>query len=260
MALKNILVHLDDAPQSPQRFRLALSLARKHQACLTAFYSTTANYFSRGGEKPQWEAARAECAGMAVQAGVEFVWAEADAQEATLPLTNRVIRQATYADLAIVGQPGKQPPPPRDLPERLILSSGHPVITVPFAGNFKSIGNRVMVAWKAGRASNRAVADAMPFLVLAEEVVLVCFSSNLEESNANDRSLERLTAHMARHGIKPRLENRLIANISLGDALLNRAAEEGIDLLVCGGMVAAQLGPLASHLLQQMTVPVLMSS
>ncbi len=260
MTLKNILVHLDNTPQSPLRFDLGLQLAKQQQACLTAFYSTTSAYFSRGGEKPQRDAARNKCAEKAQAAGVDFDWAESDETEAILPLTTRVIYQATYADLCIIGQPGKQPPPPRELAERLILSSGHPVITVPFAGNFKSIGTRVMIAWKAGRASARAISAAMPILEQADQVFLVSFASNHDQSKENERTLEKMAKHLSQHGITARLENRLISNISLGDALLNRAAEEGIDLLVCGGMVASQLGPLANHLLQQMTVPVLMSS
>lgn len=260
MPLKNILVHLDETSQSPQRYDLALKLAKQHQACVTAFYSTTSNFFSRGGEKQQWETARADCAGKAAQAGVEFIWAEADESEANLPLVTRVVYQAIYADLIIVGQPGKQPPPPRELPERLILSSGHPVITIPFAGNFKSVGSRVMVAWKAGRASARALADAIPFLMQADEVILLSFSRNNDEIKENERTMRKAASYLIRHGIETKLENRLIADISIGDALLNRAAEEGIDLLVCGGMVTSQLGPLASHLLKQMTVPVLMSS
>ncbi len=260
MPLKNILVHLDGTPQSPKRYNLALKLAQQHQACLTTFYSTASTFFARGGEQDQWREARAACAGKAAQAGVEFVWVEADEQEATMPLTTRVVYQATYADLVIVGQPGKQPPPPRDLPERLILSSGHPVITIPFAGNFSSIGKRVMVAWRAGRASARALSDALPFLQRAEEVILISFCSNNEERLAHERSLKKISLHLSRHQVEAKLECRLITDISLGDALLNRAAEEGIDLLVCGGMVASQLGPLAQHLLKQMTVPVLMSS
>lgn len=260
MVLKNILVHLDDTPQSPLRYELALQLAQRQQADLTAYFSTAAAFFARGGEKKQRDSIRTACADQAAQAGVCFTWAETDAAEDILPLTTRVIYQATYADLCIIGQPGKQPPPPRDLPERLILSSGHPVITVPFAGNFKTIGTRVMVAWKAGRASARALADAMPILKQANEVILISLSTNQDDYKGNERTLAKAARYLKQHGISAKLENRLIAGISLGDALLNRTAEEGIDLLVCGGMVAAQMAPLASHLLGQMTIPVMMSS
>jgi len=142
----------------------------------------------------------------------------------------------------------------------LILYSGHPVITIPFTGQFKSIGDRVMISWKAGRAAARAIADALPFLHLAKEVFLISFSTDNEKRKENDRTLHKAAGYLELHGIRVRIENRLISNISLGDALLNRAAEEAIDLLVCGGMVTAQLAPLAEHLLRQMTVPVLMAS
>lgn len=260
MLLKNILVHLDQTPQSTSRFNLALSLAQKHQAQLTTYFSTATHYLLHEGEKHLWEDVRSECSAKAVAADVKLNWAESDEVEATLPLTTRILYQATYADLCIIGQPGKQPPPPRELPEQLILYSGHPVITVPFAGQFKSLGERVMISWKAGRAAARAIADALPFLRRAQETILISFSTDNDEYRESERTLHKAAAYLEQHGVNARIENRLISNISLGDALLNRAADEAIDLLVCGGMVTAQMAPLATHLLKQMTVPVLMSS
>jgi nucleotide-binding universal stress UspA family protein len=260
MSLKNILVHLDQTPQSANRFDLALSLAKRHQTHLTCYFTTTTHYLLQGGEKELRNATRSNCAAKAATAGVNLIWAESDEVEAILPLSTRLTHQASYADLCIIGQPGNQPPPPRDLPGQLILYSGRPVITIPFAGHFRSLGKRVMVAWKAGRASNRAITDALPFLTRAAEVILISLSSNNDEWKENDRTLSKIEGYLEHHGVAAKLENRMIADIGLGDALLNRAADEAIDLLVCGGMVSAQLAPLASHLLRQMTVPVLMSS
>jgi len=260
MLLKNILVHLDQTPQSSNRYELALALAKKHQAQLTSYFTTATHYLLQGGEKPLWEEVRSSCTARAAEADIKFNWAESDEVEAILPLTTRILYQATYADLCIVGQPGKQPAPPKELPEHLILYSGHPVITIPFAGQFRSIGERVMVSWKAGRAAARAISDALPFMLRAQDVILVGFSKDHQERKENDRTLRKAATYLEQHGVRARIENRLISDISVGDALLNRAAEEGIDLLVCGGMVTAQLAPLANHLLKQMTVPVLMSS
>ncbi len=72
--------------------------------------------------------------------------------------------------------------------------------------------------------------------------------------------MHKLAGFLALHGAKTTCEARLISNIGFGDALLNRAAEEGIDLLVAGGALPSAPAPLASQLLKQMTVPVLMSS
>jgi nucleotide-binding universal stress UspA family protein len=260
MTLKTILVHLDETPRSSLRYQLALQLAQSQQARLGGLYAAFAPSFSRGAEQEKAATMHSDCAAQAAEAGVEFIWIQPDEAEALLPLTNRLLSSATYADLCVVGQSTKQSHPPRNLPERLIISSGRPVLTIPFVGNFSMVGRRIMVAWKAGRASARAIADALPLLRAADQVILISLARNQEEDRANQRSLERMDDYLRCHGVAAKLENRLISQISLGDALLNRAAEEAIDLLVCGGMVAGQLAPLAEDLLRQMTVPVLMSS
>lgn len=260
MPLKNILVHLDQTPQSIARFDLALGLAKNHQSRLTAFFASSSPHFSQAGEKPLREKTWAVCAEKAAAARIPLTWSEPDEREALLPLTTRIIHQAAYADLCIVGKPGNPTALPRDFTERLVLSSGHPVVSVPVSGSFSSLGRRVMIAWKAGRASARAVSDALPFLASADEVILISFSTTPEERTENDRTLKKMADYLACHEVRAKIENRTITDISLVDALLNRAAEEGTDLLVCGGMVASQPGPLAGQLLHEMTVPVLMSN
>ncbi len=88
---------------------------------------------------------------------------------------------------------------------------------------------------------------------------MISLSTGDAEWRENGEALKKLAAYLECHGVTATIENRLIADISPGDALLNRAAEEAIDLLVCGGAVESQPGPLSKHLLQQMTVPVFMS-
>ena len=72
--------------------------------------------------------------------------------------------------------------------------------------------------------------------------------------------MQKLAGYLAQHGAKTKLESRLISGIGFADALLNRVAEEGIDLLVGGGALPSAPAPMATQLLKQMTVPVLMSS
>ena len=57
-----------------------------------------------------------------------------------------------------------------DFPERLALESGRPVLVIPYAGRYPRIGRNVVIAWKAGRESARAVFDALPLLQGAENV------------------------------------------------------------------------------------------
>jgi nucleotide-binding universal stress UspA family protein len=55
-----------------------------------------------------------------------------------------------------------------------------------------------------------------------------------------------------------------VSGTEVGDTLLNRVCEEGFDLLVMGAYAHTPqgkivLGSVARHLLEHMTVPVLMS-
>jgi len=263
MAYKSILVHLDQSPRSPSRFDLALDLAKRQQACLNGYYATSMPYLVQQVGQHHIETL-AVCREKALNAGVTFNWVpEAEELEQQL-LSARLNYQAFFSDLTIIGQPasdaGASSATPRDLPEKLILTSGRPILTIPFAGNFQQIGRRAMVAWRSGRASARAIADALPLLTQAESVHLLSFATNSSESLQGEKTLKKLADYLAHHGIKASTESRPIQGISFGDALLNRAAEEGIDLLVAGGALPTAPAPLASQILKQMTIPVLMSS
>ena len=264
MAYNNILVHLDQTPRSAVRFDLALVLAKRQQACLSVFYATSMPYLFQGAEKRHRDQVQAECAGQACQAGVDFIWVP-EVEDLSHPsLAARLNYQSFFADLCIIGQPGADagppPAPPKDLPEKMILISGRPVLTVPFAGNFKQVGSRVMVAWRSGRASARALLDALPILVQADAVHLLSFATTKGERDQGEVTLNKLARFLEQHGAKAVTESRLISGIGFGDALLNRVAEEGIDLLVAGGALPTAPAPMANILLKQMTVPVLMSS
>lgn len=264
MTYKNILVHLDQTTRSADRFSLALALAKRHSACLSAFYATSMPYLMQAAEKKHREQVQAECAGQACQADVEFAWVPEVEDMTHPPLISRLSYQSFFADLTIIGQPGADagapPAPPRDLPERMILTTGRPILTIPFAGQFQTIGNRVMVAWRSGRASSRALFDAMPILAQAGHVHLLSFAANNQEREQAELTLAKAASYLVRHGAKVETEARLISGIGFGDALLNRVAEEGIDLLVAGGALPSAPAPMATQLLKQMTVPVLMSS
>ncbi len=264
MAYKNILVHLDQTSRSATRFTLALDLAKRQQACLSTFYATSTPYLFQGPEQQHRDQVQTDCLEQARQAGVECVWVPEDQETAHQSLEERLNYQSFFADLTLIGQPGADagppPAPPRDLPNRVVLTSGRPILIVPFAGGFQRVGTRVMVAWRSGRSSSRAVYDALPLLAQADVVHLLSFATSKTEREQGEVTLEKLAGFLTRHGVKTTTEARLISDISFADALLNRAAEEGIDLLVAGGALPTAPAPMATQLLKEMTVPVLMSS
>ena len=166
MALKDLVVHLDANPRCAVRLGVASKLARRFEAHLTAvhvvdlpspefFYGAAMPLVSGGSERVVDEM-RAQAMGLAgpVQAafrerlrseGLEGDWRLV---EGNLPAT--VALHARYADLTVLGQ--TNPYEPHDGVGRdavvvtTVMSSGRPVLVVPFAGDFPTLGERVLVA------------------------------------------------------------------------------------------------------------------
>lgn len=265
MSLKNMLVHLDFSGHSKARLELAVGLAQRHRARLTALHVVTHPFYEPQHADSEERAARVQSdfEAAVAGAGVPCELVTVDWTVAGVHLAEVVNSHASCADLVIVGQTDpacRDRETPGDLPERVILGSGRPVLIVPYIASYTEFGNRVLVAWKPGRESARAVNDAIPLLAKADLVSIVAVNA------ADDAKVEgeRLCVHLACHDIKARTEQATAAGISIGDVLLNRASVEGSDLLVMGAYAqlrlgAPVLGEVARHILDHMTVPVLLS-
>jgi nucleotide-binding universal stress UspA family protein len=269
MALADILVHMDHQTSSAARLAVAVGLARKHRARLTGLFVITHQYYQprQGSVENAAGAARELFERQVAAAGIEGQWRCVDWSVIGVGMTEIIVHHALYSDLLIVGQATQDPANggvPTDLPERLILGSGRPVLVVPYAGTFAAVGERVLVAWKAGRESTRAVNDALPLLKLASQVDVLAINSSETYGDDGEILCADICEHLERHGVTARGSNMIAATTSVGDALLNRVSEEGFDLLVMGAYAHTPqgkmaLGSVARHLLGQMTVPVLMA-
>ena len=148
----------------------------------------------------------------------------------------------------------------------MVLASGRPVLVVPYVGTYPRVGERVMIAWDASREAARAVADSLPLLQAAQQVVTL--SANPDTGGRSDRHGEipgaDIARHLARHGVRVEAQRLNAKEVSIADMLLNRIADEGIDLLVMGAYGHARvreiwLGGVTRSLMQYMTVPVFIS-
>ena len=148
----------------------------------------------------------------------------------------------------------------------MVLASGRPVLVVPYVGTYPRVGDRVMIAWDASREAARAVADALPLLQAAQQVITL--SANPDSGGRSDRHGDLpgadIARHLARHGVRVEAQRLSAKEISIADMLLNRIADEGIDLLVMGAYGHARvreiwLGGVTRRLMQHMTVPVFIS-
>lgn len=271
MALKDILLHLDSSPSCLERLDLAINLARSHGARLKGLYVVAHSFYApRHGVLAEVGAAGMKeiFAEKTAAAGIAAEWVYVDWPVIGVALTEIITLYAYYTDLVIIGQPDVSDQTnltPADLPERLGLAAGRPILVVPYAGKFPGTEGRVMVAWREGRESVRALNDALPLLEKAKQVSIVTVGSSMVQADESRGMGSQICDHLALHGITATHEQILApAGLPIGDLLLNFACEQKMDALVMGGYAQTRrgvfvLGPVAGHLLSHMTLPILLS-
>lgn len=151
-----------------------------------------------------------------------------------------------------------------DVPDRLVIETGRPVLIVPRVGSYTNLGKRVTIAWNGRRESARAAFDALPLLQQAQSVRIVWVNPKAEKEAAGDLPTVEIAAALARHGVKCEAATSSAPELGVGDALLSSFADDGTDLLVMGAYGHSRLrefvfGGATRHILEHMTVPVLLS-
>lgn len=146
--------------------------------------------------------------------------------------------------------------------EHVIMDAGRPVLVVPHTGSFKNVGTKVLVAWNSAAESARAAADAVPLLKQADNTTVVWV--NPDEFKGGHLPGSELAQMLSRHGINVTSEAFHTGKWDIGDALLTKANDIGADLVVSGAYGHSRLreylfGGVTRHLLDNMTVPVLMA-
>lgn len=277
MGLKDILVHIDRGNRCAERLKVAINLAAAHDAHLTGLYVLTYPHIpgyiraeiTEDVLRGQIETTRAAAAAAEAmfndhvgRAGIKAEWRCVEGE-----LLPALSLHARYADVAIVGQRDpewEETGGDAAMPDQLVLQCGRPVLVVPHVGKYPVVGERVMVAWDASRLATRAVNDALPFLVRAKKVAVLAVNPEGGEGGHGEIPSADICLHLARHGVNAEAQHIYARDMSVGDMLLSRAADEGINLIVTGAYGHARwrelvLGGVTRHLLAHMTVPVLMS-
>ncbi len=81
---------------------------------------------------------------------------------------------------------------------------------------------------------------------------------------SDEAATSRLADYLHSHGIDAKVDHSSVEDISVGEWLLSRSADLGIDLIVMGAYAHTRLrelilGGVTRTMLRSMTVPVLMS-
>ena len=122
----------------------------------------------------------------------------------------------------------------------------------------------MLVAWNASREAARAVNDALPILQRAATVVILAVNPHGGPRGHGEAPGADIALHLARHGVKAEAEWFQAEDLAVGEALLSRAADLSVDLVVMGAYGRTRvreliLGGATRAMLQAMTTPVFMS-
>ena len=266
MAIRDILVHLDNSAASAARLDVAIAYARKHGACLRGLYLITHFFYEPCalGEKTDSEKTEQLFTDKTAEAGIVSEWVFQDCTTMGSSVSDLITMHAYFTDLLIIGQVNHSAPVmniPKDLVERVILACGRPVLVIPYSGIFNSAGDRIMIAWKGGRESIRAVNDALLLMQKAQTVDII---EGKQTNDTYDPTIEFIKAFLLKHEISATIDVISSGNFPIGDMILNNVCEKNIDLLVMGAFAPnrrgkLELSPVAQHVLKYLTAPVLMS-
>lgn len=274
MALKDILVVVDDGEAAAHRVAYAAQLADQRDAHLTGLYVTAAPNIPAYVMAQLPEEARAiqveeaktrlNAARTLFEQSVEQAGLKSRSEwmaEKGVP-AERVALLGRYTDLVVAGQDEPEPTGIGQVSAaELVLAGGRPVLVVPYTFQDSGIGRHVLVAWNGSREAARAVADAMPILEAADRVSVLAVDPG---DALGDIPGADIAHHLARHGIKVEASRIGSQGLDPADVLLNRVADLSADMIVMGAYGRSKLrelvlGGVTHDILRHMTVPVLMS-
>lgn len=279
MAYRTLVLHLTNEARARTLVEASIGVARQHEAHLIGLYvipsveihvaaevPVTTDILSAQREFYTEQAGRIRAIfDKATQAdGLSCEWRTVDATGTSV--TDAVMAHGRCADLIVCGQsdPANDPASLYRAGEEVMMASGRPVLFIPTAGSFPSIGTNVTLAWNGSREAARAAFDAVPMLQKARQVRILAVNPDDTDLHGTNLPGSELAAALARHGVKCEAAHSVASDIGVGDELLSRLADRGSDLLVMGGFGHSRFrefvfGGATRSILGHMTVPVLMS-
>ncbi len=278
MGLKTILVCLTTPENTETLLKLAVPLARKHNAHLVGLHTVEALLVYPGiamhipepafasfnaSQKKESEAIKKVFAKYTTPEDFvsEFRLIRAEAVSAA----DRMVECARAADLVIMAHEDKDNDryDQRNVQTQVIRQSGRPVIVVPSDYDGPEIGANLLLGWSDTREAARAAHDLLE--VANEGANLTVLRVGKPPSNPlKDVDGIDIAEMFARHGLKPTLEHRQQSGDSIAEVLNQAAFEKGADLIVTGAFGHSRtydfvIGATTHALLREQKLPVLFS-
>lgn len=280
MSYKTILVHLDTSHRCAARVAIAAAWARLHGAQISALLPSglydgtlSADAIAPSGgdfirQSAQYLRERTERVGRAFHRQMDL--AGSPPHEIFVvdgAAGDSLVLHGRSADLVVLGQFDRRDTgdmEPSNLPQRVLMEVGRPVLLVPSAGDFRAAPRHVLASWDGSRESAVALQAALPAMRHAGRVTLLhCRPSRSANEPGVHLTLPEVLRYLQRHGVQAGADDA-VSDASVADTLLSRVSDLGVDLLVMGGYGHSRLrelvlGGTTRTLLRQMTVPLLMA-
>lgn len=173
-----------------------------------------------------------------------------------------VARRAKVCDLAVIAPNMRQTP-------QLFREAAYGVLYKSPIGLMVNAGptlnvNRALVAWDSSQAASCAVHSAMPYLLDAEEVNVVCFDPISTQDEAGADPGADLAVWLSHHGCSVVVSQEPSGGKEIAKCIQSRAEELGADLIVLGAyghsrLVQSVFGGTTRAMLEQAELPVLVA-
>jgi nucleotide-binding universal stress UspA family protein len=286
MALKDLLVYVNQTEGAHSRLRLAADLACRHGSRLTALFVREFNQrqldMRKNAELALISGEEFDRLNRRIQLSIDDAAdrlqsaIEALGREYHLAIEWRCVdgsalvvapQHARYADLCILGPDERDDGESigYDFSEKLLFATGRPLVFIPSVGAFETLGRHIVIGWNESRPATRAVSDALPLIERAERTTVITVDSADFANRDGAQAADQLVQHLRRHS--PSVDAVKLKNIparSIADALQAEASILGADLIVTGAYGHSKLwenlvGGVTRDLLDHMTFPVFMS-
>ncbi len=275
--LKDILVHLNGTKGDAGRLAHAVAICRAHDAFLTGVYLNIAHapmavgYAGFGAAPILTDPQVATlAAGDKVAEGLKERMNKLDGVSHELRRYDVYLGEAIEAmcaesrcgDLFVVAQPYGKNAELSELTEALIFGSGGGLLVTPETALPPKEGIKtVLVAWRSTKESARAVSEAMPFLKMADKVIVAMVNEDGAPEQFGREPGADIARHLSRHDCNVELKH-LTGWDNVAEALLNEAEKSGADLIVMGSYGHSRirqwvLGGVTRHVLGKSPLPVL---
>lgn len=276
MSIKTLLVHLAPDPDWKTRLAAAVGLAKRLEAHLVTLYVASPVHLPAGAEgrgasalylQEARERAR-EKAGevknhvttVCSEAGISFNWVYGEADH-----LDHLLAEVHHVDLTILNQVSFDNFEDRlmyQLPEKLVMGAGGPVLVLPKGMTEIDLdrSGTVLIAWTYSREAIRALRDSLSILQSAKSVHLLTCGKD-DEKNRN--SAGEVVAYLKRHGVEV-AQDRFALSGHAGEEILEVAENIDADLVIMGAYGHTSLldkifGSASRYVIGHAPMPLLMS-